>query len=41
MAVDSAQRGFATLAIHAGQEADPATGVQDEPGSRLQRAARY
>jgi cystathionine gamma-lyase len=31
MAVDSSQRGFATLAIHAGQEADPATGATVVP----------
>src|SRR5436189_4783526 len=31
MAVDSSQRGFATLAIHAGQESDPATGATVVP----------
>src|SRR5262249_54734279 len=31
MAADSAKRGFATLAIHAGQDADPATGATVVP----------
>ena len=31
MVVDSSQPGFATLAIHAGQEADPATGATVVP----------
>src|SRR5207249_12000210 len=31
MAVDSSQHGFATLAIHAGQDADPATGATVVP----------
>ncbi len=31
MAIDSSQHGFATLAIHAGQDADPATGATVVP----------
>src|SRR5216683_5560685 len=31
MAIDSSSHGFATLAIHAGQDADPATGATVVP----------